>query len=122
MNACGVDPEEFRTIEFFASHEGLILDYEAALTRIDSATGLPYNTSGHLMWIGERTRDLDGAHIEYFSKIRNPIAVKLGPTTTADTALQLIDRLDPDREPGRLTFIIRMGADEVRDGLPNPTW
>ncbi|MEO7193760.1 MAG: 3-deoxy-7-phosphoheptulonate synthase, partial [Pseudonocardiaceae bacterium] len=74
-------------------------------------TGLPYNTSGHLMWIGERTRDLDGAHVEYFSKIRNPIAVKLGPTATADTALQLIDRLDPDREPGRLTFIIRMGAD-----------
>ncbi|WP_329119714.1 class II 3-deoxy-7-phosphoheptulonate synthase [Streptomyces sp. NBC_01465] len=118
MNACGVDPDEFHTVEFFASHEGLILDYEAALTRIDSRTGTPYNTSGHLVWIGERTRDLDGAHIEYFSKIRNPIAVKLGPTTSADTALALIDKLDPDREPGRLTFIVRMGAEKVRDVLP----
>ncbi|GAA0990580.1 3-deoxy-7-phosphoheptulonate synthase class II [Acrocarpospora macrocephala] len=119
MNACGVDPRELHRVEFFTSHEGLVLDYEAALTRVDSWTGLPYATSGHLLWIGERTRDLDGAHVEYFSRIRNPIAVKLGPTVTADTALALIDKLDPAREPGRLTFIIRMGADLVREKLPD---
>ncbi|MEU9126775.1 class II 3-deoxy-7-phosphoheptulonate synthase [Kitasatospora sp. NPDC048540] len=119
MNACGVAPEEFKTVEFFSSHEALILDYETALTRTDSRTGHLYDVSGHMVWIGERTRQLDHAHIEFASKIRNPIGVKLGPTTTVDEALTLIDRLDPDREPGRLTFITRMGAGKVRDHLPD---
>ena len=88
------------------------------MTRIDSRTDTPYNTSAHFLWIGERTRELDGAHVDYFSKIRNPIGVKLGPTTTPETALELIDKLDPDREPGRLTFITRMGAGKIRDALP----
>ncbi|WP_441246525.1 class II 3-deoxy-7-phosphoheptulonate synthase [Kitasatospora sp. McL0602] len=118
MNACGVTPEEFRTVEFFSSHEALVLDYETALTRVDSRTGDLYDVSGHMVWIGERTRQLDGAHIEFASKIRNPIGVKLGPTTTVEEALTLIERLDPEREPGRLTFITRMGAGKVRDHLP----
>jgi 3-deoxy-7-phosphoheptulonate synthase len=118
MNACGVDPEEFRTVEFFASHEALVLDYETALTRVDSRTGKLYDVSGHMVWIGERTRQLDHAHIEFASRISNPIGVKLGPTTTVDEALTLIDRLDPERQPGRLTFITRMGAGKVRDRLP----
>ncbi|GAA4996034.1 class II 3-deoxy-7-phosphoheptulonate synthase [Kitasatospora paranensis] len=119
MNACGVAPEEFRTVEFYSSHEALILDYETALTRTDSRTGDLYDVSGHMVWIGERTRQLDHAHIEFASKVRNPIGVKLGPTTTVDEALTLIDRLDPDREPGRLTFITRMGAGKIREHLPN---
>ncbi|WP_405594748.1 3-deoxy-7-phosphoheptulonate synthase class II [Streptomyces sp. NBC_01410] len=119
MRACGTDPEEFRTVEFFASHEALILDYESALTRVDSRSGRLYDVSGHMVWIGERTRQLDGAHVEFASRIHNPIGVKLGPGTTADEALALIDRLDPNREPGRLTFITRMGADKVRDRLPS---
>jgi len=118
MRACGIDPEETRTVEFFSSHEGLLLEYEAALTRTDSRTGTLYNTSGHFVWIGERTRDLDGAHLEYFSSIRNPIGIKLGPSTTPDDALTYLRRLNPDREPGRLTFIIRMGAGVIRDKLP----
>ncbi|RAG85406.1 3-deoxy-7-phosphoheptulonate synthase class II [Streptacidiphilus pinicola] len=119
MNACGVDPEEFKTVEFFSSHEALVLDYETALTRTDSRTGKLYDVSGHMVWIGERTRQLDHAHIEFASKIRNPLGVKLGPTTTVDEALELIDRLDPEREPGRLSFITRMGAGKIRDLLPN---
>ncbi|WP_405013732.1 class II 3-deoxy-7-phosphoheptulonate synthase [Kitasatospora sp. NBC_01539] len=119
MNACGVAPEEFRTVEFYSSHEALILDYETALTRTDSRTGDLYDVSGHMVWIGERTRQLDHAHIEFASRIRNPIGVKLGPTTSVDDALTLIDRLDPDREPGRLTFITRMGAGKVREHLPS---
>ncbi|MDQ1629779.1 MAG: 3-deoxy-7-phosphoheptulonate synthase [Actinomycetota bacterium] len=118
MQACGVDPEEFRTVDLYSSHEALLLDYERALTRIDSRTGLPYDVSGHFLWVGERTRDLDGAHIEFMSHIRNPIAVKLGPTTTPDDALALVERLNPDDEPGRLTFVSRMGAGRVRDALP----
>jgi 3-deoxy-7-phosphoheptulonate synthase len=118
MHACGVDPEEFRTVEFFSSHEALVLDYETALTRTDSRTGELYDVSAHMVWIGERTRQLDHAHIEFASKIRNPIGVKLGPTTTPEEALTLIERLDPKREPGRLTFITRMGAQKIRDHLP----
>ena len=118
MRACGVDPEETRTVEFFSSHEGLLLEYEAALTRTDSRTGTLYNTSAHFVWIGERTRDLDGAHIDYFSRIRNPIGIKLGPSTTPDEALAYLDRLDPNREPGRLSLVIRMGAGAVREKLP----
>ena len=118
MRACGTDPEELRTVEFYAAHEGLVLPYESALTRIDSRTGKPYATSGHYVWIGERTRDLNGAHVEYFSRISNPIGIKLGPTTFPDQALSYLDRLDPDREPGRLSFIVRMGAGQVREKLP----
>ncbi len=118
MHACGADPETFRAVDFYSSHEALILDYERALTRIDSRTGTPYDCSAHFVWIGERTRQLDGAHIDFASRIRNPIGVKLGPTTSPEDALTLIDRLDPDREPGRLTFITRMGAGKIRDALP----
>jgi 3-deoxy-7-phosphoheptulonate synthase len=118
MNACGVDPEELHGVELYSSHEALLLEYERALTRIDSRTGQPYDVSAHLLWIGERTRQLDGAHVELLRHVRNPIAVKLGPTTTAEEALALIERLNPDDEPGRLTFITRMGADRVRDLLP----
>jgi 3-deoxy-7-phosphoheptulonate synthase len=118
MKACGADPAEFHTVEFYASHEALLLEYEAALTRTDSRTGRLYDVSGHFVWIGERTRQLDGAHVAFASQIRNPIGVKLGPATSPEEALALIDRLDPQREPGRLTFITRMGADKIRDRLP----
>jgi len=118
MAAAGADFDSLRGVEFYTGHEGLLMDYERPMTRIDSRTATPYNTSAHFLWIGERTRDLDGAHIDYFSQIRNPIGVKLGPTTTPETALALIDKLDPEREPGRLTFITRMGAGKIRDALP----
>ncbi|MFD5225851.1 class II 3-deoxy-7-phosphoheptulonate synthase [Microbacterium sp. NPDC058342] len=118
MEAAGADFDELKRVEFFTGHEGLLMDYERPMTRIDSRTDTPYNTSAHFLWIGERTRELDGAHVDYFSRIRNPIGVKLGPTTTPDTALALIDMLDPEREPGRLTFITRMGAGRIRDALP----
>lgn len=118
MEAAGADFDELKRVEFFTGHEGLLMDYERPMTRIDSRTDTPFNTSAHFLWIGERTRELDGAHVDYFSKIRNPIGVKLGPTTTPETALALIDKLDPEREPGRLTFITRMGAGKIRDALP----
>jgi 3-deoxy-7-phosphoheptulonate synthase, class II len=118
MEAAGADFDELRRVEFYTSHEGLLMDYERPMTRIDSRNGTPVNTSAHFLWIGERTRDLDGAHIDYFSRIRNPIGVKLGPTTTPDVMEKLIDKLDPEREPGRLTFITRMGAGRIRDALP----
>jgi len=118
MEAAGANFDELRGVEFYTGHEGLLMDYERPMTRIDSRTNTPYNTSSHFLWIGERTRELDGAHVDYFSKIRNPIGVKLGPTTSTDTALALIDKLDPEREPGRLTFITRMGAGKIRDALP----
>ncbi|MFI1399311.1 3-deoxy-7-phosphoheptulonate synthase class II [Streptomyces sp. NPDC020681] len=104
--------------ELFMSHEGLLLDYESALTRVDSRTARPYATSGHLLWIGERTRQPDGAHVEYFASISNPIAVKIGPSIAEDELLRLIDRLDPEREPGRLTLVARMGAAQIRNVLP----
>ena len=133
MEAAGADFDELKRVEFYTSHEGLLMDYERPMTRIDSRNGTPVNTSAHFLWIGERTRDLDGAHVDYFSRIRNPIGVKLGPATTTDELERLIDRLDPEREPGRLTFITRMGAGRVRDALPplleavagfdaNPLW
>jgi 3-deoxy-7-phosphoheptulonate synthase len=118
MHASGTDPAEFRTVEFYSSHEALLLEYERALTRIDSRTGLPYDTSAHFPWIGERTRALDGAHVEFFRHVRNPVGVKLGPSTTPQDALALVDRLNPDNEPGRLTFITRMGASAIRSALP----
>jgi 3-deoxy-7-phosphoheptulonate synthase len=118
MEACGVDSAELRATEFFVSHEGLLFDYERPLTRIDSRTELPYVTSSHFIWIGERTRQLDGAHVDFFSRVRNPLGVKLGPTSSVDDVLRLIDKLDPQREPGRLTLISRMGAGKIRDELP----
>lgn len=118
MAACGADFDQLRTVDFYSSHEGLLLDYERPLTRIDSRTGLPYDCSAHFVWIGERTRQLDGAHVDFFSRVQNPIGVKLGPTTTTDDALALLDRLNPTGEPGRLTFVTRMGASKVRDLLP----
>ena len=118
MEAAGADFDELKRVEFYSSHEGLLMDYERPMTRIDSRTGTPYNTSAHFLWIGERTRELDGAHVDFFRRIRNPIGVKLGPSTTPETMERLIDVLDPDREPGRLTFITRMGAGKIRDALP----
>lgn len=133
MAACGADFDALKTTEFFVSHEALLMDYERPMTRIDSRTGTPYNTSAHFLWIGERTRELDGAHVDFLSRVRNPIGVKLGPTTDVDTMMKLIDKLDPEREPGRLTFITRMGAGKIREALPplleaikgmdaNPLW
>ncbi len=118
MAAAGANFDELTRVEFFASHEGLLMDYERPLTRIDSRTGLAYDTSTHFVWVGERTRELDGAHVDFFSRIQNPIGVKLGPSTSPDDMLRLIDKLDPNREPGRLTFITRMGAGKIRDALP----
>jgi 3-deoxy-7-phosphoheptulonate synthase len=118
MQAIGADPDEFHRVDFHSSHEALVLEYEHALTRIDSRTGSPYDVSGHFVWIGERTRQLDGAHVELLSHIKNPIGVKLGPTTSADDAIALSNKLNPDNEPGRLTFITRMGAGKIRDALP----
>ena len=118
MKSAGVDPDSFKSVDFYSSHEALIMEYEKALTRIDSRTQLPYDVSAHFLWIGERTRQLDGAHVDFAAKIRNPIGVKLGPKSTVDDALALIDRLDPNREPGRLTFITRMGAGKIREALP----
>ncbi len=118
MQAIGADPDEFHRVDFHSSHEALVLEYEQAMTRIDSRTQQPYDVSGHFVWIGERTRQLDGAHVELLRHIRNPIGVKLGPTTTPDDALALAERLNPENEAGRLTFITRFGATKIRDGLP----
>jgi 3-deoxy-7-phosphoheptulonate synthase len=118
MESAGVDPESFKSVDFYSSHEALILEYEKALTRIDSRTNNPYDVSAHFVWIGERTRQLDGAHMDFAEKIHNPIGVKLGPKTTPEEALAIIKRLNPNNEPGRLTFITRMGASLIREKLP----
>ena len=118
MQAAGADFDELKRVEFYSSHEALLMDYERPMTRIDSRTGTPYDTSAHFVWIGERTRQIDGAHVDFLSRVRNPIGVKLGPGTTPEDMFRLIDVLDPAREPGRLTFITRMGAGKVRDALP----
>ena len=118
MRAIGSDPEELHRVEFYAGHEALLLDYERPLTRIDSRTGSPYDVSGHFFWVGERTRQLAGAHVDFASRIKNPIGVKLGPTTTPEDAVALIERLDPEATPGRITLITRMGAQHVRSVLP----
>ncbi len=122
MRACGLDLAGLPAthgVELYSSHEALLLEYERALTRHDEASGQPYDLSGHMVWVGERTRDLDGAHIDLVSRIANPIGVKLGPTTSPETAVALCERLDPDRVPGRLTLISRMGAGKVRTVLPD---
>jgi len=118
MESAGVDPESFKSVDFYSSHEALILEYERPLTRIDSRTNLPYDVSAHFLWIGERTRQLDGAHMDFASKIQNPIGIKLGPKTTPQDALAMIAKLNPSNEPGRLTFITRMGAGAIREKLP----
>ena len=118
MDACGADFDALKATEFYVSHEALLFDYERPMTRIDSRTGNPYATSGHFLWVGERTRQLDGAHVDFMSRIRNPIGVKLGPSTEVSDVLALIEKLDPNREPGRLTFITRMGASQIREKLP----
>jgi 3-deoxy-7-phosphoheptulonate synthase len=118
MDACGADFDALKATEFYVSHEALLFDYERPMTRIDSRTGNPYATSGHFLWVGERTRQLDGAHIDFMSRIRNPIGVKLGPSTEVSDVMALIEKLDPNREPGRLTFITRMGASQIREKLP----
>lgn len=118
MKAIGADPDEFHRVDFHSSHEALVLEYEHAMTRIDSRTELPYDVSGHFVWIGERTRQLDNAHVELMSRIQNPIGVKLGPTTTPDDAIALAAKLNPTNRAGRLTFITRFGAGKIRDGLP----
>lgn len=118
MDAIGADPQELHSVDFYSSHEALVLEYEHAMTRIDSRTQEPYDVSGHFVWIGERTRQLDGAHVELLSKIANPIGVKLGPTSTADDAVALYEKLNPNRVPGKVTFITRFGADKIRDLLP----
>ena len=118
MAACGANFNELRTTEFYTSHEGLLFDYERPMTRIDSRTGTPYDTSAHFIWIGERTRKLDGAHMDFLSRVRNPLGVKLGPNTSVDDVQALIEKLDPEREPGRLTLISRMGAGKIREALP----
>lgn len=118
MKAIGADPDEFHRVEMHSSHEALLLEYEHSMTRIDSRTQQPYDVSAHFVWIGERTRQLDGAHVELLSRVRNPIGVKLGPTTSADDAIALATRLNPDNEAGRLTFITRMGADKINELLP----
>ncbi|MDB5591147.1 class II 3-deoxy-7-phosphoheptulonate synthase [Enterovirga sp.] len=121
MRAIGINPEmhqEMRTTDFYTSHEALLLGFEEALTRIDSTTGDPYATSGHMLWIGDRTRQPDHAHVEYARGVRNPIGLKCGPSLTPDGLLRLADILDPEREPGRLTLICRFGARKVGEHLP----
>jgi 3-deoxy-7-phosphoheptulonate synthase len=116
MRACGVSDRALDGVELYAGHEALILDYERALTRIED--GRAYDLSGHFVWVGERTRQLGGAHLDFVSRIQNPIGVKLGPTTSPDFAAELVERLDPDNTPGRLTLISRMSNARVRDALP----
>jgi 3-deoxy-7-phosphoheptulonate synthase len=121
MAACGLTSEtapQIRETEFYTCHEALLLVYEEALTRIDSTTGDWYDCSAHLLWCGDRTRQVEGGHIEFLRGIKNPIGMKVGPTQEVSDLLRLIDRLNPENEPGRLTLITRMGADKVADKLP----
>jgi 3-deoxy-7-phosphoheptulonate synthase len=121
MAACGIDLRrtvQLHEVDMWTSHEGLLLDYEEGLTRRDSLTGDPYDCSAHMLWIGERTRQLDGAHVEFFSGVHNPLGCKIGPTATAGEVLDVCERLNLDRIPGRLTLIARMGAGRVRELLP----
>jgi 3-deoxy-7-phosphoheptulonate synthase len=121
MRAIGINPEqhqEMRITDFYTSHEALLLGYEEAMTRVDSTSGDYYATSGHMLWIGDRTRQPDHAHVEYMRGIHNPIGIKCGPSLTPDGLLQLIEALDPKNEAGRITLICRFGADKVFDHLP----
>jgi len=121
MRACGINSDtapQLKTTEFFTSHEALLLGFEQALTRVDSTSGDWYTTSGHMVWIGDRTRQPDHAHVEFCRGIKNPLGLKCGPSLASDQLLRLIDILNPDNEPGRLTLIARYGADKVADHLP----
>ena len=121
MAACGIDlmsERRLHEVDVWTSHEGLLLDYEEGLTRRDSLTGEWYDCSAHMLWVGDRTREADGAHVEFFSGVRNPLGLKVGPTATADDLVDTCERLDPERTPGRLTLIARMGAGRVQDELP----
>ncbi len=121
MSACGIDLErehQLHEVDLYTSHEGLILPYEEALSRRDSLTGQWYDCSAHLLWIGERTRDPSRAHIEFFAGVHNPIACKIGPRTSAEELVELCRLLDPERDPGRLTLIARLGADKIEAVLP----
>ncbi|WP_285644065.1 class II 3-deoxy-7-phosphoheptulonate synthase [Pseudomonas sp. NBRC 100443] len=119
MRACGLDTApQLREVSFFTAHEALLLNYEEAFIRRDSLTGGWYDCSAHMLWIGDRTRQLDGAHVEMLRGVGNPIGVKVGPSMGDEELLRLIDILNPDNDPGRLNLIVRMGADKVGDGLP----
>ncbi len=121
MQACGLDLEshpELRSTEFYTSHEALLLGYEQAMTRVDSTSGDWYCTSGHMLWIGDRTRQIDHAHVEFCRGIKNPLGLKCGPSSKVDEMLRIIEVLNPDNEPGRLTLICRLGADKSGDLLP----
>ncbi|MFA6191063.1 MAG: 3-deoxy-7-phosphoheptulonate synthase class II [Sulfurimonas sp.] len=118
MEACGINSKTYRTLretDFYTSHEALLLPYEEAFTRKDSLTGDWYDTSAHMLWIGDRTRQLDGAHVEYMRGINNPIGIKAGPSMDTDDLIRLVNRLNPENEAGRLNVIVRMGADKVGD-------
>jgi 3-deoxy-7-phosphoheptulonate synthase len=122
MRAIGLDAEahpELRATDFYTSHEALLLGYEQAMTRLDSTSGDYYATSGHMLWVGDRTRQLGGAHVEYARGIRNPLGLKCGPSIQPDDLIRLIDALDPGQEPGRLSLICRFGADKIAACLPN---
>ena len=121
MEACGIDlrsEPQLHQVDLWTSHEGLVLDYEEALTRRDSLTGDWYDCSAHMLWIGERTRQPDGAHVEFFSGVHNPLGCKIGPTASPEDVLLLCEQLNPDRVPGRLTLVVRLGADRVSEQLP----
>jgi len=121
MEACGVTSKTYRTLretDFFTSHEALLLPYEEALTRQDSLTGDWYNVAAHMVWIGDRTRQLDGAHVEYMKGIKNPIGIKAGPTMDPDDLVRLANAVNPENEAGRLNIIVRMGANKVADHMP----
>jgi 3-deoxy-7-phosphoheptulonate synthase len=121
MEACGITPEsvpQVRHVDVYTSHEALLLGYEEAMTRVDSTSGDYYDTSAHMLWIGDRTRQPDGAHVEFARGVKNPIGIKCGPSLDPDELLRLIDLLNPADEPGRLTLIARFGSDKVEAGLP----
>lgn len=121
MAACGLTSKstpQIRETDFYTSHEALLLNYEEAMTRVDSISGDWYDTSAHMVWIGERTRQLDGAHVTYMKGIANPVGCKVGPTMAPDELIRLIDALNPKNEPGRLTLITRMGSEALKEALP----
>ena len=121
MAACGIDLDrtsELGGVELYTSHEGLLLEYERALTRVEEATGGAYDLSAHMIWIGERTRELDGAHMDFLSRVGNPIGCKIGPKASPDDVLAIVERLNPDHIPGRMILISRMGTGKIREALP----
>lgn len=121
MRACGIDSETepvLHEVDFYTSHEALVLGYEEALTRRDSLTGTVYDCSAHMLWIGDRTRQPAGAHVEFLSGVANPVAVKVGPAAAPEDVVAVCERLDPERRPGRVTLVTRLGADKVRNALP----